>query len=59
MHGIGGKKTVSLFCCINDLPKFIKTSLFFIFVNNFAIKSLFAAELEEPKVGISGKGLIM
>ena len=27
------------------------------FVHIFAIISLFAAELEEPKIGISGKGL--
>ena len=27
------------------------------FVNIFDIISLFAAELEEPKIGISGKGL--
>ena len=27
------------------------------FVNIFDIKSLLAAELEEPKIGISGKGL--
>ena len=27
------------------------------FVKNFVIISLFAAELEEPKIGISGKGL--
>ena len=27
------------------------------FVHVFAIISLFAAELEEPKIGISGKGL--
>ena len=29
------------------------------FVNIFYIISLFAAELEEPKIGISGKGLIL
>ena len=29
------------------------------FVNIFAIISLFAAELEEPKIGISGKRLIL
>ena len=28
-------------------------------VVNFEIISLFAAELEEPKIGISGKGLIL
>ena len=28
-----------------------------LFVHNFDITSLFAAELEEPKIGISGKGL--
>ena len=28
------------------------------FVNIFDIISLFAAELEKPKIGISGKGLI-
>ena len=28
------------------------------FVNIFEIISLFATELEEPKIGISGKGLI-
>ena len=28
------------------------------FVNIYDIISLFAAELEEPKIGISGKGLI-
>ena len=27
------------------------------FVHTFDIKSLFVAELEEPKIGISGKGL--
>ena len=29
------------------------------FVNIFDIVSLFAAELEEPKIGISGKGLTL
>ena len=29
------------------------------FVNIFDIKSLFAAELQEPKIGIWGKGLIL
>ena len=30
-----------------------------LFVHVFDIKSLFAAELEEPKIGISGTGLTM
>ena len=33
--------------------------LVFPFVHIFDIISLFAAELEQPKIGISGKGLIL
>ena len=35
----------------------LNQKIVFPFVNIFDILSLFAAELEEPKIGISGKGL--
>ena len=35
----------------------LNLKILFPYVNIFYIISLFAAELEEPKIGISGKGL--